>query len=245
MCYVSDRITMQGRQWAWRSNPCAADEIDQMYNLDKALNSYYPSNREDTWRCVLNSTGSFTVGAIREIIDNYGVTRSSINVQWLKEIPLKVTCFVWRALLGKIPSAEALIRRGVRFDSSICSLCKSNVECYNHILVGCSFAKEVWGKILQWCGDPISIGESVEGLLQNVAYWGRCPKKMRLLTVVSYGTLWCLWKSRNDRIFKGASCNSHTICDQIKALLYTWIKFRGGKLDINKEGWNLSPLNTL
>lgn len=188
-CLVSDRITSHGTVWDWKISPHSLVELRDIEQLSRSLSSFCPSNRNDVWRCELDSSGAFSVGVIREFLDNLDCSRPRVNILWSKIVPIKVSCFIWRALLGRIPSAEALIRRGIHLNSSICSLCNSNVECYNHILLGCGFAKEVWNFILLWCGDPDISGGSVEECLLSLAYWGRCPKKRRLLTVIVYGIM--------------------------------------------------------
>ncbi|KAL7604733.1 hypothetical protein Lser_V15G15974 [Lactuca serriola] len=43
---------------------------------------------------------------------------------------------------------------------------------------------------------------SVKEVIDFVANWGYCPKKMKLLIVIIYGALCNVWKARNDRLFK-------------------------------------------
>ncbi|CAI9296435.1 unnamed protein product [Lactuca saligna] len=71
---------------------------------------------------------------------------------WLKEVPIKVNCFIWRAKLGKIPSVVGLLSKGVALESPICKQCEDVNECSDHALIGCKYAKMVMQGVFQWCG---------------------------------------------------------------------------------------------
>ncbi|KAL4577918.1 hypothetical protein LXL04_014033 [Taraxacum kok-saghyz] len=84
------------------------------------------------------------------------------NFDWLAEIPKKVLCFSWRAKMERIPSAVALNRRGIGAISNIiCTHCNQALECADHLLVKCSFARTVMVWILRWCGISGTNFESV------------------------------------------------------------------------------------
>ncbi|KAD6795317.1 hypothetical protein E3N88_06213 [Mikania micrantha] len=68
-------------------------------------------------------------------------------------------------MLKHIQTKDALQSRGVRIDST-CMVCSSQEETANHALLGCSFADEVWDRVMSWCkcprGKPNSIDEHIE-----------------------------------------------------------------------------------
>lgn len=69
------------------------------------------SKRQDPtgeiWKCGLTPDGSYSVCALRKRWDYRPPTIGS-NFHWLKEIPLKVSCFIWRAQAGRIPTVTEL-----------------------------------------------------------------------------------------------------------------------------------------
>ncbi|CAI9296143.1 unnamed protein product [Lactuca saligna] len=53
----------------------------------------------NSWTCTLTEDGSYQVRALRHVLE----VNNSIDERklwWIKEVPIKVTCFVWRAKLG-------------------------------------------------------------------------------------------------------------------------------------------------
>ncbi|CAH1427158.1 unnamed protein product [Lactuca virosa] len=96
----------------------------------------------DYWHCSLTSDGSFIVKALRKLWD-FSPPIANGKFTWLKEIPIKVMCFIWRARLGKIPSATALSSRGVVLETNLCSHCGTMEESADHALVGCEYARLV------------------------------------------------------------------------------------------------------
>ena len=80
--------------------------------------------------------------------------------------------------------------------------------------------------VFNWCGLPTKQFTEVNEVLAFARNWGHCPKKKELLSCVVYGTLWSLWKDRNDRIFRGVISEKAKIVDIIKATVFTWRKYR-------------------
>nr|KAJ0193513.1 hypothetical protein LSAT_V11C800399230 [Lactuca sativa] len=86
-------------------------------------------------------------------------TTGKTKIDWLKEVPYKVSCFVWRAKMDRFPSAMALQRRWVWLESMTCKYCNHEEECSDHILVQCPSARLVMEWVFQWCGihiDPFN-----------------------------------------------------------------------------------------
>nr|KAJ0217532.1 hypothetical protein LSAT_V11C300131900 [Lactuca sativa] len=144
-----------------------------------------------------------------------------------KVIPIKVLCFVLRAVQGHIPSATTLQSRDMNIDSTLCGTCIGEVECVDHILMRCSYTRIIMNKIFKWCGLNKQEFNDVGELLHFAALWGRCPKKRIKLLCICYSLLWNLWKIRNGKLFREVFT---TICrgtENIKVLTYLWLKCRG------------------
>ena len=118
---------------------------------------------------------------MRNIIDPHTpISQNFIQLQWLKQISVKVLCFLWKAIQKKIPYATALRTRGVEIDTIACSTCIDGVDCIDHILVGCPFARMITCSILNWCGiQQHTVFQSLDDLLTFAASWGHCPKKKK------------------------------------------------------------------
>ena len=167
------------------------------------------------------------------------------DFKWRKEVPSKVLCFTWRAMLGRIPSSAALLHRGISVSSPNCSFCGAAQECADHILVSCPLAVTVWSWVWKWCNMDHSSFTCTREILEFATKWGRCPKKRSMLEVICHGAIWSLWISRNDRIFKMRHSSASRIMDDIISLVFMWFKHRGRLRNCNWSLWCMSLFNCL
>ncbi|XP_023729370.1 uncharacterized protein LOC111877058 [Lactuca sativa] len=87
-----------------------------------------------TWSCGLTTDGEFNVKALRVRLQ----TQEPVGIGkflWVKQVPLKVTSFIWRARLGRILAVVELIKRAVMVDSNICQQCGNAEEKVDHIFL--------------------------------------------------------------------------------------------------------------
>ncbi|KAL4556488.1 hypothetical protein LXL04_039143 [Taraxacum kok-saghyz] len=65
-------------------------------------------NSSGTLHCRIGGQDDYRVAAIRSLFDLSPSPTSGPLIKWYKEIPSKVACFVWRASMCRIPTADAL-----------------------------------------------------------------------------------------------------------------------------------------
>ena len=196
------------------------------------------------WRCNISNAGRYTVKCLRNKIDKKDPANLS-KFDWVKEIPKKVLCFAWRAKMGRIPSAVALSRRGIlNNNNTTCSFCNQGEECADHILVNCTFAKTVLEWILKWCDIRGASFCTVSEILDYAAGWGNCPKKRRILQTIIQGTLWSIWKARNERLFGNRRIPPTVVADIVKSSVFLWVKYRRSKGEtLNWTNWCINPFS--
>ena len=145
---------------------------------------------------------------------------------WGKVTPFKILSFIWRAKQGRIPSAVALCQRGITIPSTMCGACNQGEETSDHILISCPMAKMVMDLILNWCEINGERFSSVKDMLLFVSRKSGCNKEKNLLNMILCGTLWCIWVCRNKRVFENIPTRPTIIVERIKALTFTWCKYR-------------------
>ncbi|KAL4588831.1 hypothetical protein LXL04_001727 [Taraxacum kok-saghyz] len=241
-CTIAQKIKDRNTPWKWRSCPLAAGLSQQLCDLYSDFTALKLTTGADHWTCRLTTDGKYTVEALRKKIDQLPPTAPSVS--WYKEIPIKVTCFTWRAALERIPTATSLSQRGVNIDSTLCSSCIGMAEDSNHILLHCPYATMIWEKIFKWCDTNIPSAPNIKEMLQVMAKWGWDSKKKKRLMIICYAMIWGLWKLRNDRIFRGSFISPSSGVDHIKSIAYTWIKYRGNDVICDWENWTVSPFSS-
>nr|KAJ0215457.1 hypothetical protein LSAT_V11C300123840 [Lactuca sativa] len=185
---ISDRLQNGFINWEWKSAPRTPELVSEINLLASRIRDFQIAQGNDKWVCTLSSDGIFHVDRLRIQIDRWNLPTLETPLKWIHEIPLKVTCFMWRANLEKIPTACALLKRGIQLTSPICSYCENAEEDAYHVLFRCPMAAKVWEWVLSWCDLPNVHFESIEELLKFTAHWGTCEKKRRNLISICYGT---------------------------------------------------------
>nr|KAJ0196348.1 hypothetical protein LSAT_V11C700375410 [Lactuca sativa] len=150
---------------------------------------------------------SLRFSSVRKILDKHPSSVSGhLTINWYKVVPIKVLCFIWKAVQRIIPVAVELVSRGIMVNSLLCSSCIGQQENVDHVLVDCPFASRIRENIMSWCG--------------SISAWGNCPKKRKRLSIICYRMLWCIWRFRNKRVFNndGVSLIQATGC--IKTMVF-------------------------
>nr|KAJ0227864.1 hypothetical protein LSAT_V11C100001760 [Lactuca sativa] len=169
----------------------------------------------------------FRVCDLRALIDSKLTTPINNPTVWLHLVPIKCISFVWRACMGRIPTAVALSRRGINMSSISCQMCSSGVDIVDHILLDCPIAFDSLSWIFNWCNVSIQRFLSISDFVNFAASWGNCPKKRKIFIAICYGFLWCMWKARNDVWFNKIQVNSSKLADNVISMVFSWLKYRG------------------
>jgi hypothetical protein len=108
-------------------------------------------------------------------------------------------------------TSERLWRHGLQ-DDNLCALCSQEPETSQHLLLCCSYRKEVWAWLLRQVGFQYIVPLN-EGSL--VDWW--IYSRKQILKEVRKGfdsflllTTWHIWKERNARVFQGDQWRSYS-----------------------------------
>ncbi|CAH1412783.1 unnamed protein product [Lactuca virosa] len=143
---------------------------------------------------------------------------------------------------GRIPTATELSKRGVNLETLTCRMCEEKDECPDHALVDCSFAKKkVADGIWRWCNVQVGGFNKVNDLLDFVATWGSCAKRRKIIVVICYGMLWCIWKARNERVFKKNRLPPDKVIEIVKSVTFLWVMNRGKMAELAWKNWSQCP----
>ncbi|KAL7617107.1 hypothetical protein Lser_V15G02675 [Lactuca serriola] len=237
-CKISDHIYDGGFSWSWSRQPLS----QQVNRLIQAIGStWLNSSKEYSQTCDLASNDCFVVDVGRRRLKTTLSGSGNFSFVWLKETPIKVSCFVWRAIQNCIPSALALNHRGINTDLVTCGECNTDEESADHIICGCSFARFTWEWIFIWCFISLPYFDKTGEVLEFATVWGNCPKKKKVLLGICYGTIWSLWQARNGIIFNQNQITPEKAVDIIKSPVFIWFKRRSNGGIYNWIDWCKSP----
>jgi hypothetical protein len=113
---------------------------------------------------------------------------------WKTRAPDKGRFFMWLAILGCCWTSEHCHRHGLR-DSADYALCSQHLELLNHLLVGCSYSREVWFTVLNCCGWSDITPTLLDSLFSwwlRVRKWVSKPRRCAFDSLV-FGVAWGMW----------------------------------------------------
>ncbi|KAK2352803.1 hypothetical protein QL285_090514 [Trifolium repens] len=214
--------------WAWRffwSDVLSVDEAELEQELLNMLIPIQPcTDMEDRRKWIPSTAASFSVkSAYLDLLNRLVLPPLddskliSLGRMWKNNVPSKISIFSWRLLLEKLPTRESLFSKGVITNAleKGCVLCCNHVETTPHIFLQCHTSNSVWLNIFKWMGLTPIMNVSVQ---QHFILFGDLLKSnihKRYRHVIWLATTWCIWRWRNQIIFRGERVNISTLVDQI------------------------------
>jgi len=188
---------------------------------------------EDEWRWKLEKDDIFSVKSAYLKLEGRGLAevvcpegeRRVFRQIWKAGAPSKVRAFVWKALLGWIPTRVNLgIRNclppGV---GSNCVNCTDFSESTSHLFLHCDLARNVWVSLMSWLDLNFIMPPN---LFIHWECWSGGPfhKKVRNgLRMIWEARIWVIWKARNDRIFNNVIARWDELVEEVKVLSWRWL----------------------
>ncbi|PUZ57515.1 hypothetical protein GQ55_5G438400 [Panicum hallii var. hallii] len=144
---------------------------------------------------------------------------------WKSWAPPKVKFFTWLATKGKIWTADRRRRHGLDAHDT-CWLCDQEPETCDHILVNCSYAKQLWWDALITLDCTCSFA-SQQLTLQDWWSHGRrlqAKERRKGFDTLFMLIIWLLWKERNARLFDQRSSSADQLLQLIKLEIRIWVE---------------------
>ncbi|XP_058726141.1 uncharacterized protein LOC131597461 [Vicia villosa] len=116
----------------------------------------------------------------------------------------------WMACHGRLGTKDRVSKIGLITDR-VCSLCNTCDESLDHLMFGCSIAKDIWKFVLHWLGiqhDPQPWSIEIVWLTNMIEKKGW---RFKVLKIALAETIYGVWQYRNDIIFRGNTYRSTSI----------------------------------
>ncbi|KAF9622209.1 hypothetical protein IFM89_030067 [Coptis chinensis] len=205
-------------------------EVDNVIQMFVVLQIYQRGDGDDQWSWAREKNNAFTVSSLyAKIGEENNLEAGEIAPQhfpyklvWKKVVPSKNRFFIWCAILNQILTIDNIERRGMSIPNS-CVMCGTEEETIMHLFMHCNMTKQVWNAltagIFTFNSSPTFLElKDVLLLWATVTNFGR-----RVWEVMSYATLCCLWRARNDLIFHNKSTTVGKIIIALKACIWFWV----------------------
>jgi hypothetical protein len=260
----SGTVSMMGSRvnnvWEWKfdwTEPLSDVEAGLELELLNMLFPFQPRpDAEDRYRWIPSTAGFFWVkSAYSELVNSTILANledlmvHSLRLMWKNNFPSKVSVFGWRLLLEKLPTKDALFNKGIITINTERRrvLCSNQNESFFHVFVQCNFSATVWRNFsATWLGLNLIISTSVQHhfLLFGDLVKSKVNKRHR--HIIWLATMWCIWRRRNNIVFRE---DRATIFSTVNQIIYmSWFWFSGrlrSNVDITFDYWCTNPLDCL
>ncbi|GFS37612.1 hypothetical protein Acr_00g0053050 [Actinidia rufa] len=194
------------------------------------------SDRQDQLIWQGCSSGKFSVKSIYNIaISTHASVDQNFELIWQNAAPPRVQCFGWLTYLGRVKTAEFLLRLGIIQDEgeALCSFSNNELETLDHLLLHCFPVWNCWAAILRWCGVYWVAPASIVSLFHWWRAWSWKSRVKVIWTPIPLAVMWSIWNARNQKIFDNKPVNWLEIVDLIIARIAFWVSS-------SKDGRDLS-----
>jgi len=180
------------------------------------------------WSWLLDPTHGYSVRDAYRFITNFGdqVDRSIVDDVWHRNIPAKVSLFLWRLLRDRLPvRANLLMRNILSAEDSFCAVGCEVLETSRHLFLECDTSTNLWYHVWNSLGlYAVSPCELCEHHIQftNMAGLPYCTNSF--IKGIWFACAWVIWKDHNNHIFKNATSHHCVLIEKIKITSFLWVK---------------------
>ena len=141
-------------------------------------------------------------------------------------------CFhAWLAIRDRCWTADRPLQRGLQ-SHTLCPMCLAENETMNHLNLQCSFARAVWGGLIQRLGVTLPIPDRQD---QLALWWPGAVRQLssrdqRTANSLIMLVIRTLWLERNVRVFEGQTTQAGRITEMVAEEWRIWATSRCGRV---------------
>jgi hypothetical protein len=221
----------------WKAN-LITTEIVAAQELLSLLHSVQPKHDErDRRKWVAHTAGFFSVKSAYSALENSPFSQANGSNStgiykdlWSNNVPSKVSIFGWRLLIERLPTRDALYRKGIITNNHerSCVFCSREVEDIHHVFFNCYMSQQIWNHVFRWLGTNYIPFVDIQNHFTLFGELFKGSKFKRYRQIIWLATTWSIWRKRNNIIFRGDFINVSTLLDQIIYISWYWYIGRGG-----------------
>ncbi|PWA80208.1 RNA-directed DNA polymerase, eukaryota [Artemisia annua] len=235
-CKVNSRVG-NGGGWSWYRMPASSSELEELDFLVNVVESVELNGRRDKWSWLGDKKGNFSVRSVRKMMYDAADYSSLYVLKWCKWIPAKCNVFMWQAVMSKIPTADALIRRNMAGVEGMCSVCEEGLESVEHLFTSCSVALMVWNLICKWTHVQRFFAFSFKDLIEMHDHVGLKGKAKVVFQGIIFISCWAIWRARNKLKFEGIKIKVEEVVSEIKSMGFLWVRSRLKMYSLSWSDW--------
>jgi hypothetical protein len=224
------RLCAQGEGWLLWPRHCpgvhgvrhiaAAPSMQLLYEINlicDLLDDAHLSQQPDTFSWSLSADHCYSVASAYGAMFLGSSPVLGAKHIWKTPAPPRVRFFFWLTIHGRCWTRDRRFRHGLQ-PSNECIMCGQEPETMDHILIGCSFSREVWHIWLARLHLQVPPANHGNAALD---WWLRTrkmiPKPLRRgFDSFVFLVGWMLWKERNSRTFNGVASQAMVLVNAMQ-----------------------------
>jgi len=215
----------EGEAWKWRRRLFAWEEEKVRECCDILTNIVLQPNHSDRWIWHLHASSNYNViSAYNHLLTPTSNNLSAIHMSeiWNKEVPLKISLFVWRLLRDRLPTTDSLIKRHILLpNAQLCVGGCGMMEDAKHLFLSCDFFGKLWYGISHWLSYHIVFPEHVpDHLYQFGTLGGFSKNNCSAFHLIWLSCVWVIWLERNARVLHQTQASINQLLDKVKFQSY-------------------------
>jgi len=200
--------------------PAAAEYLQVWHAIEDIVLTDAPDRLVWRWE----SDGSFSVRSAYQALHLGSHPIPGCVRIWEVWAPLKVKLFLWLAVRRRQWTADRRRKHGLDAHDT-CFLCDQEPKTIDHIIVECSFARQLWFEAATMLGATLT-EQPADAIVDWWETW-------RALWLASFARgadsmfvliAWEIWKERNARCFRGVATQIPAIKATIKLQAELWVQ---------------------
>ncbi|KAK2426689.1 hypothetical protein QL285_025332 [Trifolium repens] len=127
----------------------------------------------DVWRWQPDPDAGYSIrGAYQLLTSHDSFTLSETDdLVWHKQVPLKISIFVWRLLRDRLPTKSNLVARGIISPNDLyCVSGCGGGESAHHLFLSCGTFGQLWALVRSWIGFSAADAHTVPAHFVQFAY---------------------------------------------------------------------------
>ncbi|KAF5800838.1 putative reverse transcriptase zinc-binding domain-containing protein [Helianthus annuus] len=229
--------SVQVFEWSWIADHVPAEAAEELQQLSILLTGVQMSKQEDRWFWSASSEGVFSVKALKRLLFDEHRLGQVFILDWCKWVPAKCNILAWRLEMGKIATREALIKRQIHVEDSVCPLCNSEEESADHLFISCYVASVIWNAVSSWCKIPCIFAFSIKDLFGVHSNLKVSERKKEAVQGFILIVCWSIWRARNNLVFSNKPVKIDCIVSEVKVLGFLWFKNRSRFKSLDWKEW--------